>query len=75
MPQMIAKRAMYYGGPRRAGDRFEATDVHALVLSSRGQAERATEAPAEAAVEQPALEQSAGRGRRRYKRRDLRAEA
>lgn len=62
MPQMIAKTQFRYAGRSiAAGEEFSATTADARVLLAIGQATRA----AETVVTQ----------RRRYKRRDMRAEA
>lgn len=71
MTQLIAEKAVFYAGrTRRKGEVFKATPAHAaLLLKTRQVRAYETEeaSPAEGAVPE--------RSRRRYRRRDLQAEA
>jgi hypothetical protein len=58
MPQMIAKRPMYYAGDRKVGERFDVPATVALVFAASGQANFAED-------EGEAVK------KRRYRRRDM----
>lgn len=62
MPQMIAKRPMYYAGTRKVGERFDAPAKIAVAFAARGCAEYAED------------EGEAPKAKRKYRRRDMQAE-
>ena len=59
MPQMIAKRPMYYAGTRKVGERFDVPSPLSLVFAASGDAKYAED------------EGEAVKTKRRYKRRDM----
>jgi hypothetical protein len=78
--QLIARRSMYYGVRRlKAGDTFEAEDRHGrlLVLARACMEAPQPVPPAEEPAEEEPTEQpeEPPRAKRKYTRRDLRAES
>lgn len=68
MPMMVAKRALYYAGQRRAGEAFEAAAQHARLLQITGKADFQSSPVSSEETTDPRP------ARRRYRRRDMSAE-